>query len=243
MKLSILIPVYNEEKTVAEVLRRVFSTKLPKGWKKEIIVIDDGSTDGTREDIKRLTIVPSLSRGRYEDIKKIFHPKNLGKGAAIWSGMKEATGEVLVIQDADLEYNPDDYQKLLEPIIKGRVEVVYGSRLKKMKLKLVGKDKTPLPLHYLMNHFLSFLTNVLYQSTLTDMETCYKMMTRNVYKDLNLRSPRFEIEPEITAKILKRGYQISEVPIITKPRDYKAGKKIKAIDALKAIYTLLKFRF
>jgi len=234
MKLSILIPVYNEEKTITEILQRVSSAKLPKGWEREIIVVDDGSVDGTRKDIKRL---------RYKDIKKVFHPKNLGKGAAVRTGIRNATGDILIIQDADLEYNPDDYMKLLALINSNQAEVVYGSRLKRMKLKLTGKDKTPFPLHYLMNRFLSFLTNVLYKSNLTDMETCYKMMSKNVYKNLNLRSFRFEVEPEITAKILKRGYRIVEVPIVTKPRGYKEGKKIKAIDAFKAVYTLIKFRF
>lgn len=166
----------------------------------------------------------------------------MGKGAAVRKGIKNATGEVLIIQDADLEYNPQDYKKLLGPILDKKTEVVYGTRLKELKLNLFGKKKTPFPLHYLVNRFLSFLTNFLYGSNLTDMETCYKMMTKKVYQTLDLESNGFEIEPEITAKILKSGYKILEVPIITRPRSYKEGKKIKTKDAFAAIFSLLKYR-
>lgn len=239
MKLSVLIPVFNEEKTITQIVERVTLAKLPNGWEKEIIVIDDASKDGTLGKIQRF----KDSKVQREKITVLQNMVNMGKGAAIRKGIGQATGDVLVIQDADLEYDPNDYRKLLQVIVSSQAEVVYGSRLREMKLKIFGKDKTPLPLHYLVNRFLSFLTNILYGSKLTDMETCYKMMTRRVYKNLNLESFRFEIEPEITAKILKKGYQIVEVPISTKPRSYKEGKKIKAIDAFKAIYTLLKFRF
>jgi len=239
VKLSVLIPVFNEEKTITQIVERVTLAKLPNGWEKEIIVIDDASKDGTLGKIQRF----KDSKVQREKITVLQNMVNMGKGAAIRKGIGQATGDVLVIQDADLEYDPNDYRKLLQVIVSSQAEVVYGSRLREMKLKIFGKDKTPLPLHYLVNRFLSFLTNILYGSKLTDMETCYKMMTRRVYKNLNLESFRFEIEPEITAKILKKGYQIVEVPISTKPRSYKEGKKIKAIDAFKAIYTLLKFRF
>jgi hypothetical protein len=148
----------------------------------------------------------------------------------------------LIIQDADLEYDPNDYHRLIKPIIENKTKVVYGTRLKELKLRFWGEEKTPLPLHYLANCFLSCLTNILYGSSLTDMETCYKTISREVYKKLKLESDRFEIEPEITAKILKMGYQILEVPIKTKPRSYQEGKKIKAKDAFLAVKTLLKYR-
>lgn len=230
MKLSVIVPVYNERKTIKESLKRVLAEKTPK----EIVVVDDGSTDGTRQEIKKL---------RDDEIKKIFHHKNLGKGAAIRTGIKQAIGDVLVIQDADLEYDPRYYQKLLSPIISGRTKVVYGSRLKTMRLKLWGKNKTRLPLHLIVNRFLTLLTNLIYGSNLTDMETCYKMMDKEIYSKLRLESNRFEIEPEITAKILKLGYKIFEVPITVKLRGYEEGKKIKAKDAFIAVWTLLKYRF
>lgn len=234
MKLSIVIPVFNEVRTVDKIIGRVRSIRLPAGWEKEVIIIDDGSSDGTKEKIEKL---------RNKEIRKFFHHKNLGKGAAVRNGIKNATGEVLVIQDADLEYDPNDFRLLLEPIIRQEAQVVYGSRLKELKFKLKGRRRTPLPLHYLTNRFLSFLTNVFYGSSLTDMETGYKMMTRQVYQNLKLTSSRFEIEPEITAKILKKGLKILEIPIRTKPRGYKEGKKIKSIDALKAVWTLLRYAF
>jgi len=243
MKLSVVIPVYNEEKTIEELLSRVLAEKTPK----EVIVIDDGSTDQTWKIIQNFK--PPTPSGRkkikntYPGLKVFRNERNRGKGYSVRRGIKEATGDVLIIQDADLEYDPKDYQRLLKPILLGETQVVYGSRLKKMKFKLFGKNKTPLPLHYLVNRFLSFLTNLLYGSNLTDMETCYKMMTKEVYQNLNLNSDRFEIEPEITAKILKMGCKITEAPIITKPRSYKEGKKIKAKDTFGAIFTLLKYRF
>jgi len=228
MKLSVVIPVFNEEKTIGRVIRRVLAEKTPK----EIIIVDDGSTDGTREEIKKF---------RNKEIRVFFHKVNQGKGAAVSKGIKNATGDVLIIQDADLEYDPKYYCKLLEPIILGKVEVVFGTRLKKLKFKLWGKNKTPLPLHYWANRFLSGLTNFLYGSHLTDVETGYKMMTKEVYGNLNIVSRCFEVEPEITAKILKKGIKIIEVPIVTKPRGYREGKKIKARDAFWALVTLLRF--
>lgn len=230
MKLSVIIPVYNEEKTIAKIVRQVLAEKTPK----EVIIIDDGSTDKTRETIKKFKDLR---------IKKFFHEKNCGKGAAIRTGIKNATGDVLLIQDADLEYDPKYYKELLAPIVAGRVKVVYGTRLKTLPFRLWGKNKTPLPLHFLANRFLSALTNLLYGSNLTDMETCYKMIAREVYQKLDLVSNRFEIEPEITAKILKTGFEILEVPITTKPRGYREGKKIKARDAFIAVWTLVKYCF
>lgn len=234
MKLSVVIPVFNEVKTIKEVIEKVKSVKLTPGWQKEIIIVDDGSTDGTKK------IIEDFEDG---EIKKLFHPKNQGKGTAVRDGIKTATGEVLIIQDADLEYDPKYFLTLLEPITSKRAEVVFGTRLKNLKFKLFGRDKTPLPLHLLANRFLSVLTNFLYHSRLTDMETGYKLMTKEVYQNLNLISDRFEVEPEITAKILKKGYQIIEIPIFTKPRSYREGKKIKPIDALMAAWTLVRFAF
>lgn len=235
MKLSVLIPVYNEEKTISELLRRVISEKTPK----EIIIIDDGSTDGTLKRIQSSKLKVQNYRLKF---KVICNGENKGKGYSVRRGIEEATGDVLIIQDADLEYDPNDYQKLLKPILEGKTSVVYGSRLKNLKLKLFGNKKTPLPFHYLVNRFLSTLTNMLYGSQLTDMETCYKMISREVYQKLNLVSDRFEIEPETTAKILKKGYKIMEIPIITKPRGYKEGKKIKTRDAFIAVITLFRYK-
>ncbi len=226
MKLSVVIPVYNEEKTIKEAVARVLREKTVK----EIIVVDDGSTDGTLEIIKKFS----------PKIKILRNLQNLGKGAAVRKGIQNATGDILIIQDADLEYDPKYYQALIEPIIKGEAKVVYGSRLKTLRLKWRGKDKTPMPFHFLANRFMSFLTNFLYGSRLTDMETGYKVMAKEVYQALDLTADRFEIEPEITAKILKKGYRILERPISTRPRTYQEGKKIKARDAFLAVLTLLK---
>lgn len=230
--LSVIIPVYNEEKTVKQLIKSVLAEKTPK----EVIVVDDGSKDQTRQILAKIS-------SQKTKVRVILHEKNKGKGAAVRTGINAAKGEALIIQDADLEYDPIYYQKLLNQISSKQAKVVYGSRLKELKFKVVGKDRTLLPLHYVMNRFLSSLTNVLYGCRLTDMETCYKMLTKEVYQQLELVSDRFDIEPEITAKILKKGYQIAEVPITTKPRDYKQGKKIKAKDAFYAIRTLFKYRF
>lgn len=230
MKLSVVIPVFNEEKTIERIVEKVLSEKTPK----EIIIVDDGSFDKTREILKKI---------HGSNVKVIFHEKNRGKGAAVRTGINSAKGDVLIIQDADLEYDPKYYSKLLELIKEGQAKVVYGTRLKTLKFRFFGKEKTPLPLHYLVNRFLSVLTNLLYGSKLTDMETCYKMISREVCQKLNLVTDRFEIEPEITAKVLKAGYQILEVPIATKPRGYNEGKKIKTGDAFAALWILLKYRF
>ena len=237
MKLSIIIPAYNEEKTILKILQKVEKSNT-LGLKKEIIVIDDGSTDDTKAQISRFNSLNKIAK-----IKMIKHRQNKGKGVAIQSGIKKATGDILLIQDADLEYNPEDYPRLLVPIIKKKAKVVYGSRLMKMKFSLFGSNPTPFPLHYLGNRFLSLITTLLYTSKITDMETGYKMMTKEIYKQLSLISKGFEVEPEITAKVLKMGYKILEVPITTKPRSYQEGKKITWKDGFLAILTLFRLRF
>jgi len=235
MKLSILIPVFNEEKTVGSVLESLYSLKIPN-ITKEIIVVDDGSRDKSPEILKK-------KKRENPKLIVITHEKNKGKGAAIQTGIKKATGDIILIQDADLEYNPKDIPMLLEPIIDKKAKVVYGTRLR-VKPVLFGKEKTPLLLHFFGNKFLSLITTLLYGSMITDMETGYKVFTKNALKGINLKSRSFDMEPEITAKILKKGIRILELDIITKPRGYNEGKKIKPIkDGLKALWTILKYRF
>ncbi len=231
-KLSIIIPAYNEEVTIGELIKKVKSVKLRKDIKKEIIVIDDCSTDHTAEILKKI-----------DSIKVLSNVNNLGKGASVLRGLKNSTGEIIIIQDADLEYNPSDYGKLIQPIIAGESSVVYGSRLKNYPLRLTGKKKTPLITHYLGNKLLTHITNLLYSNGVTDMETCYKVFKREVLDGIVIRSARFEFEPEITAKILKKGYKIIEVPIRVNPRGYDEGKKISWKDGFIALWTLLKYRF
>ncbi len=231
MKLSIIIPVYNEEKTVAKILKKVKSARLPKGIDKEIVVVDDGSNDKTPQILKKI-----------EGINLITHKVNRGKGAAVRTGIENAKGDIILIQDADLEYNPDDYYRLLEPILSGETKVVYGTRLKDYPI-LFGRHKTPFISHYLGNRFLSLVTSIIYGSFLTDMETCYKVFKKEVIKPIKINANRFDFEPEITAKILRQGYKIYEVPIKVKPRGYDEGKKITWKDGFMAIYTLFKYRF
>lgn len=232
MLLSVIVPVYNEENTIKELVKQVLAEKTAK----EIIIVDDGSTDKTRE------ILSKVKSPKKTKIKIILHEKNQGKGAAVRTGIKAAKGDAFVIQDADLEYAPKYYKTGFDLIISKKAKVVYGSRLKDLKFRISGRNPTPLPLHYLMNRFLTLLTNILYGSNLTDMETGFKMLSKEVYRKLNLVSDRFDIEPEITAKILQKGYKIVEFPIKTKPRGYEQGKKIKAKDAFYAVQALFKFR-
>jgi dolichol-phosphate mannosyltransferase len=224
MKLSVIIPVYNERETIAEVIERVKAVKLNK----EIIVVDDGSTDGTVE----------ILRGQMEDGVLTVHESkiNFGKGSAVRIGLKYVTGDIVIIQDADLELNPNEYYQLIRPILDGQTKIVYGSRFLR---------KNPgIPLLTLWaNKFLVLLTNLLYQSSLTDMETAYKVFSADILNKIQLRCVGFELEPEITAKFLKAGLSIVELPIEYQPRTVKGGKKINWRDGIKAILTLVKYRF
>lgn len=225
MKLSVIIPVYNEVENIGEILKRVKATKRAA----EIIVVDDGSQDGTRDLLKKMD-----GKGR---VRVILHEKNQGKGAAVRTGLDAAAGEILLIQDADLEYDPRDYPTLLQPLEEGLADVVYGSRF------LGGPRRATMFWHMIANKMLTFMTNILYDTILSDMETGYKVFRREVVDGMKLRSKRFDFEPEFTAKALKRKYHIYEVPISFNPRDYSQGKKIKLKDAFEAVWTLLKYRF
>lgn len=225
MKLSVIIPIYNEVESIREILKRVKSTNL--AW--EIVLVDDGSTDGTRDLLKEMD-------GK-DNVRVVLHEKNQGKGAAVRTGFEAAKGDVLLIQDADLEYDPRDYPTLLKPLEEGIADVVYGSRF------LGGPRRVVMFWHMVANYLLTFLTNILYNTILSDMETGYKVFRREVIEDMPLHAKRFDFEPEFTAKILKRKYRIFEVPITFNPRDYSQGKKIKLKDAFEAVWTLLKYRF
>ena len=238
MKLSIIIPVYNEEATIGELLRRVYKARLPKKIEKEIVIVDDASKDNS---YKICLNFKQKFSGKIK-IKLIKHNTNRGKGSAVVDGINLASGDVVVIQDADLEYDPNDYIKLIDPILAGKADVVFGSRLKNYPLRLFGKKKTPLITHYLGNKFLTLVTEVLYQRKVSDMETCYKMFKKDVLKGINIKAKKFDFEPEFTAKILKKGYRICEVPIKVKPRGYEEGKKISWRDGFTAIWTLVKYR-
>jgi glycosyltransferase involved in cell wall biosynthesis len=225
MKVSVVIPTYNEINTIKEILRRVEH----QGFAAEIIVVDDGSTDGTRK------ILESMNGSGL--IRSIFHDRNQGKGAAVRTGVQAAEGDVIVIQDADLEYHPREIKSLLEPLEEDIADVVYGSRF-------LGASRRPVMFwHMVANKMLTLLTNILYNTILTDMETGYKVFRRTVLEDLNLRANRFDFEPEFTAKILKRKVRVYEVPITFNPRDYSDGKKIGLKDAFHAVWTLIKYRF
>lgn len=232
MKISIIVPVYNEERTISKILAKVKKAKLPKSCTKEIVVVDDGSTDETSSLLKKI-----------KNIKVIRHNFNQGKGAAIKTALGKISGDIIIIQDADLEYNPNDYKRLIQPLLTQKTLVVYGTRLKNLPLKIYGGSRTPFPLHYLANKTLTLLTNIMYGCYLTDIETCYKVIHKEVIGNISLHSNRFEIEPEITVKIIKNGYTIYEVPIKVKPRGYKEGKKIKIIDGFLAFWIIMKYRF
>lgn len=221
--ISIIIPVYNEQNTVKQIIQKLQEVKYPLPY--EIIVIDDGSTDKTPKILKSLN-----------DIKLLFNNRNRGKGFSLRRGFREAKGDIIIIQDADLEYDPVDHLKLIALLNEDFIDVVYGSRF------IAGHHNPRYSLFYLGNIFLSYLTKILFSKNITDMETCYKSFKAKVIKNLNLKENRFGIEPEITCKIIKKGYNIVEIPISYKSRSYEQGKKIGIKDGIRAIYLLFKFR-
>ncbi len=225
MQITVIIPVYNEASTIQEIVRRVQAT----GLASQIIIVDDGSTDGTQAILQGLK--------QHSNIHILFHDRNQGKGTAIRTGLQYATGDVVIIQDADLEYDPREYPNLLKPIEENIADIVYGSRF-------LGAARRPILFwNMVANKILTLLTNILYNNILSDMETGYKVFRLNMVKDIPLHAQGFEFEPEFTAKVLKRKYRIFEVPIAFNPRDYSEGKKIRAKDAFIAVWTLLKYRF
>lgn len=238
MKLSILIPAFNEEATIEQIIVTVQAMSISP-WEKELIIIDDGSSDGTVQKIQKY-----LQKEKNNEIIFLKHKKNSGKGTAIHSGIEKASGDYIIIQDADLEYDPKFIPMLLEPILRKKAEVVYGTRLKRLP-NLLKDEKTPLfLLHFIGNRLLSLLTSILYGQWLTDMETGYKVFSRKAVHDMKLKARSFDFEPEITAKLLKKGYKITEIQIKTVPRGYDKGKKLVASrDGFIALWTLVKYRF
>ncbi|WP_373531874.1 glycosyltransferase family 2 protein [Vampirovibrio sp.] len=229
-KISLLIPVYNEVDSLEILLGRVESVDFC-GLEKELVIVDDGSEDGTRDILRSL----ETSNPEY---RIIYHAQNMGKGAALRTAIDVASGDIVAIQDADLEYDPRDYPPLIRMIVDNQADVVYGSRLSNGK-----SNEAFAGLHYLGNKFLTLVTNVLYQTRITDMETCYKVFRADIIKSIKIRSNRFDFEPEITAKILKKKWRIAEAPISYQGRAFHEGKKITWVDGLWALKALVKFRF
>ncbi len=225
MKLSILMPVYNERTTIEEIVKRVLAVDLEK----ELIIVDDGSADGTREILKeKIEPLPN--------VRVFYHDKNRGKGAALRTAKEQITGDIAIVQDADLEYDPNDYHSLIEPIVADRADVVYGSRFLGAKRKFIFW-------HYVGNRMLTAVTNVIYNKRITDMETCYKVFRAPILKGMTIRADRFDFEPEITAKVFKSRCKFVELPIRYEGREFAEGKKITWRDGFRALWTILKFRF
>lgn len=238
MLLSIVIPAYNEERFIKEILTRVKAASLPKGVRKEVIVVNDASTDSTAEIVRKVA-----------GVRLVSHARNAGKGSAIRTGLKEARGDIIIIQDADLEYNPEEIARVIQPIVDGKTKVSYGSRYLDPKQRKANKvflkkvHKNAYQLFYIGGRGLTFAANLLYNTNITDEATCYKAFDAKLIKSIPLKCRRFEFCPEVTAKVAKRGYKIAEVPISYKPRSFEDGKKIKMHDGLAAIWTLIKYRF
>lgn len=233
MKLSVVVPVFNEAETVEELLRRVQSVRFPK----EIVVVDDGSTDGTREILSRLNDGMRQGAASGDDLKIVFQPYNRGKGAAVRAGLERVTGDVVIIQDADLEYDPEDYVKLLDPILTNKADVVYGTRFAGG-----GPHRVLFFWHSLGNHLLTLISNALTNLNLSDMEVGYKVFRSEVLKRIKLKSDGFGFEPEITMKVARQGCRIYEVPISYHGRTYAEGKKITWRDGIAALYCLIRYR-
>jgi glycosyltransferase involved in cell wall biosynthesis len=227
--LSILMPVYNEAKTIHEIIDKVMAADIGD-VRKELIIVDDGSKDGTRDVLRDMS--------QNSPYRIYFHGQNMGKGAALRTALHYATGDVIIIQDADLEYDPAEYAELIKPVIEGKADVVYGSRLTGGKVARAFNFW-----HYLGNKMLTFITNILYNAILSDMETCYKVFRADVIKSFLIKSNRFDFEPEITAKVLKRKYKLYEMPISYYGRDFAEGKKITWRDGFAAVWALVKYRF
>ncbi len=231
MKISIIVPLYNEEKTILKVIDKLKKVNL--GIKKEIIIIDDGSKDNSKNIIEKYI----KKQKKNNNIEYKFKTKeNAGKGSAIKEGIELSTGDVITIQDADLEYNPEDFKKLIKPIMQNKAKVVYGSRFLK-------EHKPMYKIYFLGNKFLSLLTKILYNSRITDMETCYKVFNVDIIKSIDIKANHFDFEPEITARILRQGIKIKEIPISYNPRSIEEGKKINWKDGLQAIWTLIYWKF
>lgn len=233
MKLSVVMPVYNERATLEEAVRRVCNVRIPK----EIILVDDGSTDGTREILQALAARENGRNDPFNEVRPFLQPVNRGKGAAIREGVSHITGDIVIIQDADLEYDPQDYMSLLEPILRGQADVVYGSRFSGG-----GPHRVLFFWHFVGNQILTLFSNVLSNLNLSDMEVGYKVFKAEVLKSIKIKSNRFGFEPEITMKVAKKGWRIYEVPISYYGRGYEEGKKITWKDGVVALYTLIRFR-